>query len=478
MDVPFQALIDRLDRLSAQFDDLRRLIRKAVRLADDDPEMALTRIRKVLEYVVHDAFERLVKEPPGTRPLENLLQRLVKDGHLPLHLAPHATFVRELGNAGTHRGDGHYKMSDVSVALIHLGAILDWYFELVRPDAAFAPASPDPPPAADGPPRPAAQEPDGPSVASTERRRERWTIFVAAAGFGVGLLGVVIFVEMDRDPSRVANDAISKSGISAEVKKPEVASMAPPREITNSIGMKLVLIPAGEFMMGSDETDPDAFDDEVVIDAAGKKAKHRVRITRPFYLGATEVTRGQFRGFVDEAGYQANTEWQKTSFEQTDEHPVVNVSWNDAVAFCEWLSKKEGVRYRLPTEAEWEFACRAGTTTRYSFGDDPKNLARVGNLNGTGTVPVGHYNPNAWGLFDMHGNVREWCSDGYAADYYKRSPVDDPTGAEGAPGRVNRGGGWVFGPRRARSANRFWSSPELRNNLRLGFRLARVQSVR
>ena len=87
MDVPFQALIDRLDRL-AQFDDLRRLIRKAVRLADDDPEMALTRFARVLEYVVHDAFERLVKEPPGTRPLENLLRRLVKDGHLPLHLAP------------------------------------------------------------------------------------------------------------------------------------------------------------------------------------------------------------------------------------------------------------------------------------------------------------------------------------------------------------------------------------------------------
>ena len=202
-----------------------------------------------------------------------------------------------------------------------------------------------------------------------------------------------------------------------------------------------------------------------------------MRITRPFYLGATEVTRGQFRRFVDEAGYQTEAEkdgkggygwneekktfeqdprytWQNAGFEQTDEHPVVNVSWNDAVAFAAWLSRKEGRTYRLPTEAEWEYACRAGTTTRYSSGDDPEGLAAVGNVGGKGTAPVGRYNPNAWGLFDMHGNVWEWCSDGYAADYYKRSPVDDPQGAEGAADRVARGGGWSDGPRFARSACR------------------------
>ena len=224
MDVPFQALIDRLDRLSAQFDDLRRLIRKAVRLADDDPEMALTRIRKVLEYVVHDAFERLVKEPPGTRPLENLLQRLVKDGHLPPHLSPHATFIRELGNAGTHRGEGHYKMSDVSVALIHLGAILDWYFELVRPDAAFAPHRPiRRPPPTDRRGRP-------PRSRSLLRRRcpnavvRRWPMIVAAAGLGVFLLGVIIYVQTDKGRiGLVANDSTRKGEAPAEVKKPEVA---------------------------------------------------------------------------------------------------------------------------------------------------------------------------------------------------------------------------------------------------------------
>ena len=193
-------------------------------------------------------------------------------------------------------------------------------------------------------------------------------------------------------------------------------------------------------------SDPDAEDDEVVV-KDGKKQKHRVRITRPFYLGVTEVTRGQFRAFVDETGYKTEAEkdgkggygwdeekkefrqdakftWLNAGFEQTDEHPVVNVSWNDAVAFCEWLKSKEGQAYRLPTEAEWEYACRAGTTTRYFSGDDPETLATVGNVaDGTAkakypaglriaasdgyvyTAPVARFQANAFSLYDTHGNV-------------------------------------------------------------------------
>jgi formylglycine-generating enzyme required for sulfatase activity len=292
------------------------------------------------------------------------------------------------------------------------------------------------------------------------------------------------------------------------------------KTITNSIGMKLTLIPSGEFLMGSDETDPLASDEEFLDKAAGKKQKHRVRITRPFYLGTTEVTRGQFRRFVDDAGYQTEAEkdgkggyewheetrsseqdprysWQNAGFEQTDDHPVVNVTWNDAVAFAAWLSRKEGKPYRLPTEAEWEYACRAGTTTRFSSGDDAEGLAAVGNIaDGTArakypdwtwtiaardghvyTASVGRYNPNAWGLFDMHGNVWEWCSDGYSAEYYKKSPVDDPPGPVGASRRVCRGGGWEFVARRVRSAGRRGSSPDSRG-VNLGFRLALVQSGR
>jgi formylglycine-generating enzyme required for sulfatase activity len=283
--------------------------------------------------------------------------------------------------------------------------------------------------------------------------------------------------------------------------------------MTNSLGMKLALIPAGEFLMGS----PGAAGST----ANGEEMQHRVRITRPFYLGANEVTRGQFRRFVHEAGYRTEAErdgkgglswnegagryeqdpkytWQNPGFEQTDEHPVVNVTWNDAVAFCAWLSRKEGVTYRLPTEAEWEYACRAGTTTRYSCGDDPEGLAAVGNIaDGTlkarypdwkfatiaardghiYTAPVGRYKPNAWGLFDMHGNVSEWCADGFAADYYKRSPVDDPPGPDGSPFRMIRGGGWDTEPGLARLANRPRFVPGYRT-CGLGFRVTLALSGR
>jgi len=278
--------------------------------------------------------------------------------------------------------------------------------------------------------------------------------------------------------------------------------------ITNSVGMKLALINPGEFLMGSPDTDKGAEDDE--------KPQHRVRITRPFYLGVHEVTRGQFRRFVDDSGYQTEAEkdgkggwgwnedaekleqnprytWLNPGFEQTDLHPVVNVSWNDAVAFAEWLGKKEGKTYRLPTEAEWEYACRAGTTTRYFPGDDAEGLAEVGNVaDGTSrekypgwnaiaardgfvyTAPVGRYRPNAWGLHDMHGNVWEWCWDWYGGDFYKASRVDDPAGPLGAADRVIRGGSWSNFPRDCRSAYRYRSTPVYRSHT-LGFRLALVQ---
>ena len=178
----------------------------------------------------------------------------------------------------------------------------------------------------------------------------------------------------------------------------ESKAAATTKQITNLIGMKLALAPSGEFKMGSRESAEDtaAFfnktyggDDLRAGFFKDEHPQHRVRITRPFYLGAYHVTRGQFRQFVADTGYKTDAKkgekpgaygwdpdakefssndkysWRNAGFEQTDEHPVVNVSWNDAVAFCKWLSRKEGKTYRLPTEAEWEYACRAGTTTRY-----------------------------------------------------------------------------------------------------------------
>ena len=178
-------------------------------------------------------------------------------------------------------------------------------------------------------------------------------------------------------------------------------------------------------------------------------------------------------------------------FAQTDDHPVVNVTWNDAVAFCQWLGRKEGKTYRLPTEAQWEYACRAGTATRYSSGDDPKLLARVANIqdaagrdqfphvqeifipkNGKFTLPVGTLAPNKFGLYDMHGNVWQWCSDWYGKDYYAKSPLDDPTGPETGIRRVRRGGGWNSFPLYVRASFRNWNVPESRC-VNLGFRVLR-----
>jgi formylglycine-generating enzyme required for sulfatase activity len=293
---------------------------------------------------------------------------------------------------------------------------------------------------------------------------------------------------------RPADAAVLAERLAALLKR-SVDAVKQGKEIVNSIGMKLKLVPAGEFLMGSPDSDPDAY--------ASEKPQHHVRITKPFYLGIHQVTRGQFRRFVEASGYKTEAErdgqgafgwdaaanewvtdrkftWRSPGFDQTDDHPVVNVSWNDAKAFCDWLSQQEGQTYRLPTEAEWEYACRAGTTTRYSFGDDESVLDRFawyGANSNRQTHPVGEKKPNAFDLHDMHGNVWEWCWDGYDADYYKQLQADDPQGPPQAARRVIRGGSWEHDPRSCWSANRYGDTP-VNRGIYLGFRVARVQSSR
>ena len=251
-------------------------------------------------------------------------------------------------------------------------------------------------------------------------------------------------------------------------------------------GIKLRLIPAGEFLMGSDSTDPDAVENEFVV-IEGTKRKHRVKITRPFYMGVTEVTQGQYKAVVGK---------DPSRFKQSD-RPAEQVSWLDAVLFCNELSEMEGrtkfyaisgetviVRdwsaggFRLPTEAEWEYACRGKNDVRYSFGNDASELGKyawfVGNSEGS-THPVSAREPNGFGLFDVHGNVWEWCWDVYAKDYYASlpNPAIDPRGPEKvrAATRVLRGGSWLFVARSARSAYRLWVDPGNRA-YDIGFRLA------
>ena len=314
---------------------------------------------------------------------------------------------------------------------------------------------------------------------------------------------------------------------------------------TNSIGIHLKLIKPGHFVMG------DNHDRTVAERTFGKDhgnspmtatPAHPVFITRPFYLGVHEVTRGQFAEFANATGYVTTAEksgsgivgwhklngkpshwrrlrhlpsfsWKATGFDQADEHPVVGVSWDDAQAFCAWLSEKEGVRYRLPSEAEWEFACRAGSITSFTFGDNYRermhefaNFADatleaaheraascswfVGDQNAGAvfTAPVGGRSANAWGLHDMHGNVWEWCADLYQETFYVRWGKTSPTEPRAARAfdpintdehwntfgtwRSIRGGSWCNAPERCRSERRsYWEQAAAA--CYIGFRVVR-----
>jgi formylglycine-generating enzyme required for sulfatase activity len=200
-----------------------------------------------------------------------------------------------------------------------------------------------------------------------------------------------------------------------------------------------------------------------------------VRVTKPFYLGVHEVTQGQYEAVM------GSRPWSGQQYvKEGADYPASCVSWEDAVAFCEKLSAKEGCTYRLPTEAEWEYACRAGSTTGFCFGDDPSALGNHAwyyeNADAAGELyahGVGRKKPNGWGLHDMHGNVWEWCADWYDARYYGVSPPEDPNGPSSGAGRVLRGGSCYRLAWFTRSARRFWALPGDRD-LDLGFRAART----
>jgi formylglycine-generating enzyme required for sulfatase activity len=237
--------------------------------------------------------------------------------------------------------------------------------------------------------------------------------------------------------------------------------------VAKSIGMKLTLIPAGEFMMGSPEAERYRDDDET---------RHLVKISKPFYLGVYEVTQQQYEKVMGARPWQG-----RDYVKEGADYPAVWVSHDDAVEFCRRLSKQEGVEYRLPTEAEWEYACRAGTTTVFSFGEDEAKLGPYGwydtNAWAIGEKyahRVGQKLPNRWGLYDMHGNGWEWCHDWYGP-YGSEKVVSDPVGpAQGEP-RVLRGGSVWDLASTGRSASRGGSPPDNRNNS-YGFRVARTYS--
>ena len=275
-------------------------------------------------------------------------------------------------------------------------------------------------------------------------------------------------------------------------------------DLGDGVKMEFVRVPAGTFQMGSPAGEKDRRVDD---------GQHTVELTHDFYLGKYEVTRGQFRAFVNEAGYRTEPEtdgqgawgydedtkkvegrkpkysWKSTGFGQTEEHPVVNVTWNDANAFCRWLAQRSKKAIRLPTEAEWEYAARAGSAKRFYSGDSPETLVKVGNVaDGTAkkkfpdwqtiiaedgyvfTAPVGQFQPNRLGLYDMLGNVWEWCQDWLGP--YGDLSAKDPVRNEENRVRVMRGGGWGKRvPQISSSALRFSGAPPSRD-MDVGFRVA------
>lgn len=246
----------------------------------------------------------------------------------------------------------------------------------------------------------------------------------------------------------------TQSTPAAKVAEPAVAQQEIILDLGNNVTMKLVLIPAGKFQMGSPDSESGRNSNE--------GPQHEVTISEPFYMGTYEVTQEQYEAVTG----------NNPSYFKSKTNPVEKVSWNDAAKFCDKLSQKTGKVVRLPTEAEWEYACRAGTKTPFYMGEsissDEANY-KSKDEDRQRTVPVGTFKPNGFGLYDMHGNVHEWCSDWYADSYANAGNID-PEGPMGAD-HVARGGSWYNSPQYCRSASRAGLLPDFDGKARIGFRV-------
>ncbi len=277
------------------------------------------------------------------------------------------------------------------------------------------------------------------------------------------------------------------NGVYADLARKRAGLNAPAASVSrprSAINIEFVKIPAGEFMMGTDEVV--VYSRKYDIKNDDERPAHRVVISRGFEMGKYEVTQAQWEALMGS---------NPSQFKGAD-LPVENVSWDDVQYFLQAMNaKNDGYAYRLPTEAEWEYACRAGSAGPWAgyldgmawYGDnsgrerlDAQSLLETSDnyserlkSNGCQTHPVGHKKPNVWGLCDMHGNVWEWCSDWYDHDYYRNSPMTDPQGSGTGSHRVDRGGGWENTAAACRSAFRYGHSPGGRFGA-LGFRLVRT----
>jgi formylglycine-generating enzyme required for sulfatase activity len=401
---------------------------------DRDPSAICIQAGVVIEKMFRDLWKRLkLKGPPDKKQFEDLLtltsKKLEEDGEpIPIEILTDIRDIQLRRNQAAHHWNANRR---VAVGILgSLADVMTWYF------VAFLPL------------REEGQSKEG--------------------------------NPQEIDPGQKDPPRMQEVSRKPEVTRPPAA---PPMWTSLSTGMKFALIPAGDFEMGSADGDYD------------EKPPHPVKISKPFYLGIHEVTQGEYKKVMGN-----NPSWfsaggggkDNVAGQSTDRHPVEQVSWKEAIAFCNKLSERDGLKpyyrseegeplggdgYRLPTEAEWEYACRAGSTTKYSFGDDEsllKQYAWYDESFSTGkTHPVGQKQPNAFGLYDMHGNVWEWCWDWFGGDYYNKSSNIDPINANPGTDRVLRGGSWDDVAAGLRSSDRGGIGPALRYGS-IGFRLART----
>jgi formylglycine-generating enzyme required for sulfatase activity/serine/threonine protein kinase len=487
--------------------DLMALV---VQMATQEP-LPLKKVRPEVPARLSDLVKRLLAGKPVQRPAsaQVVSQELAAlegpaistpPAPSPLSVSRTAEAPRSRPSVGRKRGWSGVAVAGTLLVLLGLAAATVFVVRheqkrrvaRLAQDGQDGPASePQHPPLKDDAAR------DGDRDPAEEEQRQRQAEYERLMAEGRAALARKRFADAEKAFRGAGRQKPGDDAARKGVDEALAALAAPDLLIENSIGMRLKLIPAGRFLMGSPDDEKGRSSDE--------GPQRQVEISRPFYLGIHTVTIGQFRRFCDEAPYQTEAEkdgqggwglteegefegrkpkynWKNPGWMQTDEYPVVNVTWNDAVTFCAWLSQKEKREYRLPTEAEWEYACRAGTSTPFWWG----NSASSGQANFDGNHPygraakgaylkravkVGCYPANPWGLFDMHGNVWQWCNDWYDKDYYGQKINKDPQGPIGGSACVLRGGSWGNLGGVCRAACRVNYEPSNRSN-DVGFRVA------
>lgn len=505
LSVRIEGLASRVGKLESGLSACSQDLWLALRYVEPDAASSLTKSRMTLERLLIQAYVREM----GREPRKPLLGDMLADNQftrkIERRILSRMNAIRDMGNLGPH-GEA-VQPTDAARVLDDLCEVIEWYLHKTlgqapadRSVASNTPKEPAVPVIAPPPGKPC--EPakstqarrlplKSPKRAGPPKHRAGLVAAVIAlAALAIGtVVGVGAWVSLRsrlpatppvaekknkaprNDPAKPPEAAPPKHKAPPDdpAKPPETAppkqKPAPEKYITNSIGMKLAYIPPGKFMMGS----PKSEQEQVGAGWAEQEFQHAVEITKGFYMGVYAVTQEEYKDVMGK-----NPSWfsaggggaVRVAGLDTRRFPVENASWDDAKAFCRKLGEREGKTYRLPTEAEWEYACRAGTKTAFYFGDTIST--DQANYNGEFVfgagkkgvyrrrpMPVGSFPANAFGLHDMHGNVLQWCEDYYDKGYYKNSPnFTDPLNTTASASRVLRGGSWSNTPGYCRSAYR------------------------